>query len=197
MHGRRTWPQRLLIAFNVVCVVGALGTAGVLAYFNDKLGDVTRIQLGGDTLREEEERPPGAALNYLLVGADDATGSTGVDTIGRGNVTGARTDTIMVLRVDPKDTTARLDRGASPPAVRALVLDVEGGDFLKPTVVEASADAHTWSEIGRASIFATGTARMTTLRFAPSDRRHLRVRLDDRNGPPVRLRSARLPPRRS
>jgi LCP family protein required for cell wall assembly len=107
---RRTWPQRLLIAFNVVCVLGALATAGTLAYFNDKLGDVTRIQLGKSTLRPQEEREPGAALNYLLVGADDDTGLSEDDpeTRGRDDIGGIRTDTIMVLRVDPKDTTARL-----------------------------------------------------------------------------------------
>jgi LCP family protein required for cell wall assembly len=107
---RRTWPQRLLIAFNVVCILGALGTAGTLAYFNDKLNEVTRIQLGGRALRHEEERPPGAPLNYLLVGADDDTGLSADDpeTRGRDDIGGIRTDTIMVLRVDPQDKTARL-----------------------------------------------------------------------------------------
>jgi LCP family protein required for cell wall assembly len=107
---RRTWPQRLLIAFNVVCVLGALTAAGTLAYFNDKFGEITRIQLGADTLREQKERPAGAPINYLLVGADDDTGlgPNDPETRGRGNIAGARTDTIMVLRVDPKDTTARL-----------------------------------------------------------------------------------------
>jgi LCP family protein required for cell wall assembly len=106
----RTWPQRLLIIFNVICIVGALCAAGTLAYFNDKLGDITRIQLGGDTLREAEDRPPGAPINYLLVGADDDAGLDADDpeTRGRGTIAGARTDTIMVLRLDPKDTTARL-----------------------------------------------------------------------------------------
>jgi polyisoprenyl-teichoic acid--peptidoglycan teichoic acid transferase len=107
---RRTWPQRLLIIFNVICIVGALCAAGTLAYFNDKLGDITRIQLGGDTLREAEDRPPGAPINYLLVGADDDAGLDpgAPETRGRGDIAGARTDTIMVLRLDPKDTTARL-----------------------------------------------------------------------------------------
>jgi polyisoprenyl-teichoic acid--peptidoglycan teichoic acid transferase len=105
---RRTWPQRLLISFNIICVIGALTAAGTLAYFNDKLGDITRIELGGGTLREADQRPPGAPINYLLVGADDATGATGPETNGRGDITGIRTDTIMVLRLDPKDKTARL-----------------------------------------------------------------------------------------
>jgi LCP family protein required for cell wall assembly len=108
--GRRTWPQRLLIAFNVVCILGALTAAATLGYFNDKFGEITRIQLGADTLRQQKERPAGAPVNYLLVGADDDTGLGPGDpeTRGRGSVAGARTDTIMVLRVDPKDTTARL-----------------------------------------------------------------------------------------
>jgi anionic cell wall polymer biosynthesis LytR-Cps2A-Psr (LCP) family protein len=108
--GRRTWPQRLLIAFNVVCILGALTAAATLGYFNDKFGEITRIQLGADTLRQQKERPPGAPVNYLLVGADDDTGlgPNDPETRGRGSVAGARTDTIMVLRVDPKDKNDRL-----------------------------------------------------------------------------------------
>ncbi|MBI2709512.1 MAG: LCP family protein [Actinobacteria bacterium] len=105
---RRTWPQRLLLATNVVAIVGAVTTASVLGYFNQKVSQVTRLRLG-DVL-ERTEVAPGQPQNYLLVGADDASGlgSQDPETRGRGSITTARSDTIMILRLDPKDTTARL-----------------------------------------------------------------------------------------
>jgi len=107
---RRSWPQRLLIAFNICCVLGALGTAGALGYANVKLGDVVRVGGLTGSLRSPEDLPAGAPQNYLLVGADDATGLGPDDPEiqGRENVVGVRTDTIMVLRIDPRDATARL-----------------------------------------------------------------------------------------
>ena len=35
---RRTWPQRLLISFNVCCILAALVGAGTLAYANVRAG---------------------------------------------------------------------------------------------------------------------------------------------------------------
>ena len=110
MRLRRSWPQRLLIAFNICCIFGALGTAGALGYFNAKLGDVVRVGGLGGTLRAPTDVPAGAPQNYLLVGADDDTGLEPDDPVsrGRGSVAGARTDTIMILRIDPDESTAQL-----------------------------------------------------------------------------------------
>lgn len=107
---RRTWPQRLLIVFNVLCMTGALVTAGVLGYSNQKLSSVTRISLK-NVLTSQADRTPGAPQNYLIVGADDGTGLDKGDPVNRGrqDLGGTfRTDTIMVLRIDPKDATARV-----------------------------------------------------------------------------------------
>lgn len=110
MRARRTWPQRLLIAFNICCILGALTTAGALGYFNAKLADVIRIGGLSGTLRRAEDVAPGAPQNYLLVGADDDTGLRADDPVtkGRGLVAGVRTDTIMILRVDPDESSARM-----------------------------------------------------------------------------------------
>jgi len=107
---RRSWPQRLFIVFNVGCILAALVIAGTLGYLNVKLGEVVRVGGLSGSLRSSEERPPGAAQNYLLVGADDDTGLGPDDpeTLGRGSISGIRTDTIMVLRIDPRSATARL-----------------------------------------------------------------------------------------
>jgi len=42
---RRTWPQRLLITGNAVALVAALVTASVLAYSNDRLSEIERVDL--------------------------------------------------------------------------------------------------------------------------------------------------------
>jgi hypothetical protein len=97
-----------------------------------------------------------------------------------------------VESVPGRETTAVVDRGPTPRPADAATIELDAADFLKPVVVESSDDARTWKEIARGSIFAargpTG-ARMTTLRFAPNDRRYWRLRLDDRNGPPVTPRA--------
>jgi hypothetical protein len=87
-----------------------------------------------------------------------------------------------------RETTAIVDRGAHPTLADEATIEVDAADFLKPIVVLASEDGRDWKEIARGSIFATtgrAGARMTTVRFAPSDRRYWQLRLDDRNGPPV------------
>jgi len=113
--GHRSWAQRLLIVFNSMCIVAAVATAGVLGYSNKQLSKVSRVGLSG-VLRADSDTKPGAPLNYLLVGADDGSSLAPDDPAnkGRGALDAAaksgtfRTDTIMILRIDPKDATARL-----------------------------------------------------------------------------------------
>jgi LCP family protein required for cell wall assembly len=104
---RRTWPQRLLIAFNVGVIGVSLLTAGVLAYANDKLAEVPRIDLGANLTPEPED--PGDPQNYLLVGTDSAAGIDESDSItnDRENL-GILSDTIMLLRVEPGQVGAQL-----------------------------------------------------------------------------------------
>ena len=104
---RRTWPQRLLIAFNVFLIFACLVTAGGLGYFYLKFGELPRIELGTSL---DEAEAPGEPQNFLLVGSDSAEGLAEDDFIlsGREDVTGERTDTMMVLRVDPRTEQAWL-----------------------------------------------------------------------------------------
>src|SRR5262245_13374853 len=107
--GHRTWPQRLLIAFNCVVVVLTLGLALALAYANDKLEEVRRLDLTLEPVGGEEgsEDDPGAPQNYLLVGTDSAARLDEDDPAARDDQ-GLLSDTIMVLRVDPNQTQAQL-----------------------------------------------------------------------------------------
>jgi hypothetical protein len=85
------------------------------------------------------------------------------------------------------ETTAIVDRGPKARASGAIELEVAGSEpFLKPVIVEASDDRSAWREIARGSVFRTERTTMTALRFAPSDRRYLRLRFDDHNGPAIR-----------
>jgi LCP family protein required for cell wall assembly len=90
-RGRRSWRQRMLLGTGAVVVVLALlGVAGVV-YFMRALGNIDRTDVDVDSAAAGEPR------NYLLVGSDAR-----VD----GSVEGRRTDTIMVVRLDPESLEA-------------------------------------------------------------------------------------------
>lgn len=119
--GRRTWPQRLLITFNVFLIVTCLVIAGGLGYFNYKFGRLPTVSIDPDVLTAEEE--PGEPQNFLVVGTDDAARLDPSDPVTNGREElGVLSDTIMVLRVDPAQTKAQL---LSLP--RDLWLPIAGG----------------------------------------------------------------------
>jgi hypothetical protein len=66
--------------------------------------------------------------------------------------------------------------------------------YLKPIIVEDSTDRVNFRRLAEASIFRVPGAAMTEVRFAPNDRRYLRVRLDDRASESRRPVSAVLHP---
>lgn len=108
-RARRTWPQRLLISFNALALGAAAVTAGALAYSNDRLGDVERVDLSEVT--QNEELADGDPQNYLIVGVDDASGLGDGDTVRNrdsGDLAAQHTDTIMVMRIDPQSASAQL-----------------------------------------------------------------------------------------
>ena len=104
---RRSWPQRLLITFNVGVIAASLLAAGALGYANQKLGEVPTIDLTNVT--RETPTEPGEPQNYLLVGTDSAEGISDDNSItnGRENL-GILSDTIMLLRVEPGQVGAQL-----------------------------------------------------------------------------------------
>jgi LCP family protein required for cell wall assembly len=111
-RARRTWPQRLLIAFNLFVVTACLVTAGGLFYAYDRLSDLPRIALDHVLSPETDDPVAGEARNFLLVGSDtratqdpeDVNGGIGTaDEVG-----GQRSDTIMILRVEPATNQAAI-----------------------------------------------------------------------------------------
>jgi hypothetical protein len=102
---------------------------------------------------------------------------------------------IDVGSVPGQETTGVIDRGESSALIDAVRITLEGEEpYLKPVVLEDSADRVAFRRIAQASIFRTAGATMTELRFAPNDRRYLRVRLDDRASEARRPVSAVLHP---
>lgn len=84
------------------------------------------------------------------------------------------------------ETTALADRGDHTARADTVEIEVSEAEFIKPVTLEVSSDRAAWSQIARGSIFATPSgARMTTLHFAPNDRRYWRLRFDDRQSPPL------------
>lgn len=88
-------------------MVGLLASAGGLSYVYSKYSRLPRVQLGSVlTEREGSDEP----RNFLLVGVDSAANLAEDDPAraGRGNVGGLRSDTMMILRVDPGAERASL-----------------------------------------------------------------------------------------
>ncbi len=102
-------------------------------------------------------------------------------------VTPVLRQSLIDVEVNPgHETRALVDRGDARGAIEALTFEISGGSpFLKPVVLEAGDDRSTFREIARGSIFRTENASSLRLRFAPNDRRYLRLCLDDRLSEPV------------
>lgn len=99
---RRTWLQRLLLSVLVVGIVAAAGAASVVGYGLYKIEQIARVDV-----QLSPPPPPGAPQNFLLVGSDtretlEGSGLNEAAFIGDGaEGSGQRSDTIMVVRVDP------------------------------------------------------------------------------------------------
>jgi LCP family protein required for cell wall assembly len=94
---RRQWPQRFLAAF-LLFTVTATSVAVAGAFFARTSLDTRTVEVGGALSPGD-----GPARNYLLVGSDSREGivAESGDDGGFGEVGGKRSDTMMILRVDP------------------------------------------------------------------------------------------------
>src|SRR5437763_3943183 len=103
---RRRWPRRLLITLNVFVALCLLGTAGAYGYFEWKFGNLHKIKCS--FCRGPGENP-GKVMNVLLVGSDTRSTLKGQKQFGsEADVSGARSDTIMILHADPKQAKAAI-----------------------------------------------------------------------------------------
>ena len=109
-RARRTAFQRVVIVTNVAAMIGFLVAAAVLGYAYDKYAQIPRVEIA-DYLSDTAELADGSGPeNFLLVGVDSADGLDEDDPVRatRSRVGGLRSDTMMVLRVDPLSARAAL-----------------------------------------------------------------------------------------
>jgi len=111
---RRRWPRRLLVAANIFVALCILATGVGYGYLRMQYGRIDTTDLagvfggGGTTVAEET---PGEVMNVLLVGSDTRATLSPEEAEGFGSarqVTGQRSDTIIVLRVNPKTKQAAM-----------------------------------------------------------------------------------------
>ncbi|MEY2450005.1 MAG: hypothetical protein QOH79_3481 [Acidimicrobiaceae bacterium] len=98
----------MLISLNVCLIIVALLTAGGLAYFYGKVRAIGRVELGNALTPVEKTGGPAVAENFLIVGSDSGEGLDPKDPVLVGRPGGVRSDTIMVLRLDPASDHAQL-----------------------------------------------------------------------------------------
>ncbi len=113
--------RRLLIGFTAFTAFCTFFVALGYVYVQRKLDQIERIVL--PALADDE---PGAVMNVLLVGSDSRANLTGAEAKGFGQdvVTGQRSDTMMLLHVDPREQKAAI---VSVP--RDLYVPIAGTNF--------------------------------------------------------------------
>ncbi|MEY2403825.1 MAG: hypothetical protein QOD38_1376, partial [Acidimicrobiaceae bacterium] len=79
-----------------------------LAYFYGKVRAIGRVELGNALTPVEKTGGPAVAENFLIVGSDSGEGLDPKDPVLVGRPGGVRSDTIMVLRLDPASDHAQL-----------------------------------------------------------------------------------------
>jgi LCP family protein required for cell wall assembly len=104
----RTWSQRMIIITGSLVVLVLLAAATAVGYTYARFASITRYKL------ELEAAASGGPANYLIVGSDsrenlseeDPTAGAFVDDTSPTD--GKRSDTIMILRIDPKAEKAAI-----------------------------------------------------------------------------------------
>jgi polyisoprenyl-teichoic acid--peptidoglycan teichoic acid transferase len=102
-----------------IVVVTCVLAAGGLAYTYSKVGDLGRVDLG--TSLDTTTAAAGVPQNILVVGTDSAEGLDPNDPVVAGRPGGVRSDTIMVLRIDPSG-----DRASILSLPRDLYVPIDG-----------------------------------------------------------------------
>jgi LCP family protein required for cell wall assembly len=108
----RSWPRRLLIVANIVVALCVVLTATTYGYVRWKFGQIETLGGLSSVLRGgKTAAPAGEPINVLLVGSDTRANIDAAETDNFGGtkaVQGQRSDTIIILRVDPKREQAAM-----------------------------------------------------------------------------------------
>ncbi|HUB70395.1 MAG TPA: LCP family protein [Acidimicrobiales bacterium] len=109
----RRWPRRLLVLVNVVVLVMLALGASAYGYVQWRFGQVRRVSVSGLTPAGKGSQSPASAgtpMTLLVVGSDTRDLGKGASALfgTPEEVTGARSDTIMLVRVVPKTSSVAL-----------------------------------------------------------------------------------------
>jgi LCP family protein required for cell wall assembly len=97
----RSWARRLLIAFNILLAVVLIGGIGTVGYIKWQYGRIDKLSFDNGILNDGGSKDP---MTVLLVGSDSRESLAPGQSKSFGSaskVAGQRSDTIMLLRVDP------------------------------------------------------------------------------------------------
>lgn len=106
----RSWPRRLLIATNIVVAISVVVVAGGYGYARWKFGQIDKTDLC-HVLKCGDDPGSDQPLNVLVVGSDTRANFDADDQKKFGTTKdagGQRSDTIILLRVDPKAEQAAM-----------------------------------------------------------------------------------------
>ncbi|MFI5041182.1 MAG: LCP family protein, partial [Acidimicrobiales bacterium] len=116
-HPRR-WVRRLLIGLNVVVAVCLIAAASMYGYVRFRFGQIKRVEIPTLTAQAKQAHAagaapdsPGAPITVLIVGSDIRANETAADKVAFGDASqtgGQRSDTIMLVHLDPRAKTASL-----------------------------------------------------------------------------------------
>ncbi len=107
----RRWPRRVLIGLNAFLVLAILVTASTFFYVRWRYEQIGTLDLGKGGSGSLDEEVAGQPMNVLLVGSDSRENISNAEQaqFGRRNeIGGQRSDTIMVLHIDPQTKKAAI-----------------------------------------------------------------------------------------
>jgi LCP family protein required for cell wall assembly len=103
----RTPLQLGVIGLNAVAAIVCVGLAGAITWSWHRVREIPRIELSAE-LAADPEGTSDVAQNFLIVGTDTADGLPDDDPVRIGRDSGIRSDTIMIVRLDPATERAAL-----------------------------------------------------------------------------------------
>jgi LCP family protein required for cell wall assembly len=103
----------MLIGTNMVVAVMLLAAGSIFGYVTWRFGQIKKISVPSIAAAKKGQpaEPAGSPMTILMVGSDSRAGLTGQDAKALGKssqVGGQRSDTIILVRIDPKTTSATL-----------------------------------------------------------------------------------------
>jgi len=131
----RRWPHRVLLSLIVVVALATVGAGATYVYVRHQLGKINRIDVAG--LGDSR----GGPMNVLLVGSDSRDRVSGqlAETTGKDQVSGKRSDTLMVLHVESGEAKAAIV--SIPRDLYVPIAGTKGSDRVNAAFNRGGADA--------------------------------------------------------